>query len=117
MVAFKTWRDAYIFIRDYSNFSCLNCKYGGANIDTTQEHPDSTYVYLFCKNAIAMVRLDFITVCNEWTNNQDKTLKDYPEDTPLYNLPEDVMEILEKEDDHITIEYVESLIKKNGEEA
>lgn len=63
---FKSWRDYYLFIREYVKFSCLNCRYCGDKLDVDEEHTDGDYARHFCTFNIAMVRFDFQTLCTEW---------------------------------------------------
>ena len=74
---FKSWRDYYIFLRDYVKFSCLNCKYTGKLLDTDEEHTDGEYARHFCTYNIAIVRFDFQTLCSNWIN--EDTYEELPE--------------------------------------
>ena len=114
IVKFKSWRDAYLFLLNHANFSCLNCKYGGHNLDLSVDHTDSEYVHLFCKDAIAMVRLDYSFVCSKWVHeDNDKTALDTV-DCYSWDLPDEVIEIIEKNDKKWGIDELEELIHEYG---
>lgn len=70
MVRFKSWRDAYLFMKNYGNFTCLNCKSSSHNLDMDVEHKDSEYAMLFCSKTVSMVRLDFQFCCAEWEHKE-----------------------------------------------
>ena len=113
MVQFASWRDAYLFLRDYANFSCLNCKYSNHNLDVNEEHTDHEYVTVFCKDAMAMVRMDFQFVCGRWVHQDNgKTVEDI-KDCFSWNLPQEVIDIIENESDgkYWSIEDIEGVIK------
>lgn len=96
MVQFKSWRDFYIFLKDYARCSCLNCEYGGDRIDLNEEHNNVTYRNVFCTRTISMVNLELMTVCAEYIHQESKkTLKDF-EDESWWTLPDDVIDEIEK---------------------
>ena len=95
MVEFKTWKDAYVFLKKYGNFTCLNCEHSSHNIDTDAKHTDSEYVHLFCKEWVSMVRLDFQFVCSRWKHQDDgSALKDYV-DCDMWNLSDEVLDVID----------------------
>lgn len=109
MVQFKTWRDYYIFIKDYCNFSCLNCYYGGVNVDLSKDHTDSEYAYLFCRESINMVRLDMMSLCGKWRHEDTgKSLEEYG-DTPIFNLTDEQINTLNNRIEKWTISEVKEL--------
>ena len=109
MVQFKSWRDAYIFLKDYCTASCLNCFYGGAKVDLNKEHNDADYVYLFCTESISMNRLDWMACCVKWEHQDSrKTLKDM-EDEPLWKLSDNVIDKL-NDGGKRTIEEIKEII-------
>ena len=112
MVQFKSWRDAYIFLMKYGNFTCLNCKHSNHNLDTDLEHTDSEYVHLFCTEWISMVRLDFQFCCSKWKHQDTgKELKDYGEHCYSWNLSDSVIDTIEDEKNgKWSIEEIEELI-------
>ena len=111
MVRFSTWRDAYVFLKDYCNCSCLNCIYCGSNLDLNGEHKDIEYVSIFCRNTIAMVRLDHLILCVEWTGEDGKTLKDYGDST-MYGLNDVVIDKLNESDKKWTIDEIREVINE-----
>lgn len=114
MVEFKSWRDSYLFLKNYGNFTCLNCKHSNHNLDTNVEHTDSEYVHLFCTEWISMVRLDFQFVCSRWKDRENgKGLKDYGEGCDMWNLSDGVLNIIEdKRNGKWSIEEIEELINE-----
>ena len=108
MVAFKSWRDGYLFIKKYATFSCLNCQYSSSNLDMSAEHTDAEYVHLFCSKSLDMVRLDYMFVCSKWEN--DGECIDADED--LWKLDERVVDELERMDQKVSIDDVDRLVKK-----
>ena len=114
MVQFKSWRDAYIFLKKYGNFTCLNCKHSSHNLDTDIEHTDSEYVHLFCTEWISMVRLDFQFVCSKWKHQDTgKELKDLGEHCYSWNLSDSVIDTIEDEKNgKWSIEEIEALINE-----
>lgn len=113
MVMFKSWRDNYIFLRDYGEASCLNCHYGGAEYtDDFESHTDSEYAHLFCRESISIVRLDLMMVCAKWRcNDTGKSLEEIGEDN-FWKLPSQVIDILDKDDKRWTINEVRELINE-----
>lgn len=96
MVEFKSWRDAYLFLKNYGNFTCLNCEHSSHNLDTDSEHTDSEYIHLFCMEWVSMVRLDFQFCCSKWKHEENgKVLEDYGEDCYLWSISEDIIDSLE----------------------
>ena len=112
MVQFKSWRDAYLFLKEYGNFTCLNCRHSNHNLDTAIEHTDSEYVHLFCTEWISMVRLDFQFCCSKWEHKETgKSLDDYGEDCYIWNIPSSVIDAIEDEKNgQWTIQEIEELI-------
>ena len=115
MVNFKTWRDAYIFLKEYCSASCLNCYYNGSKVDLNEEHKDIEYVRVFCLENISMVRLDKgLICCANWEHHESrKTLKDMG-DAPLWKLSDEVIELLDTEE-KVTIDEVKELIENESE--
>ena len=113
MVEFKSWRDYYIFLKDYCNFSCLNCYYSGAGVDLSKEHTDSEYAYLFCMESISMVRLDLMSLCAKWVDEDTgKSLEEYG-DAPLFKLSDDVINKLNETNKKWTIDELRALTNGN----
>lgn len=114
IVKFHSWRDAYLFLLNHANFSCLNCKYGGHNLDLSVDHTDSEYVHLFCTEAIAMVRLDYSFVCSKWVHEDNDKTALGTVDCYSWDLPDEVIEIIEKNDKKWSIDELEELIHEYG---
>ncbi len=112
MVRFKSWRDAYIFLKKYGNFSCLNCKYSNHNLDTDKEHSDSEYVHLFCTDALAMVRLDWSFVCSNWVHEDTGATAEDVKECYSWNLPDEVIDIIENSEKRWSIDEIEELINE-----
>ena len=115
MVEFKTWRDAYIFLKDYCNASCLNCHYNGSKVDLSKENEDIKYVRVFCLENISMVRLDKgLICCAKWEHKESRdTVKDKG-DMPLWNLSDAVLEKLD-DGERRTIEEIKEIIENESE--
>lgn len=113
MVKFKSWKDNYIFLRDFATASCLNCYYGGAIYsDDTETHTDTEYANLFCKESLAMIRLDLMMLCGKWVDEDTgDTLEDVAEED-MWKLSDNVIDILDKDDKRWTVEEVRELINE-----
>lgn len=111
MVMFKTWKDNYIFLRDYANASCLNCAYGGADYkDDSETHSDSEYAHLFCRESICMVRLDLMTLCAKWRHQDTGLVIEDIQEENMWKLPDKVIDALDEDDKRWSIEEVRELI-------
>lgn len=114
VVNFKSWRDAYLFLKNYGNFTCLNCKSSSHNLDVEIEHSDSEYAMLFCSKTISMVRLDFQFCCREWEHEKTgETLKDLLEKGCDYSwdLSDEVIDKIE--DGNLwSFEEIEEVVKE-----
>ena len=107
----ESWRDFYIFLKYYCKFSCLNCFYGGARLDLSEEHSDNEYARLFCTENISMVRLDFQTICSKWQHHTSrKQLKDFVGED-RFDFSDEVADILDNTDKKWTIKEIRSLIE------
>ena len=107
----ESWRDFYIFLKDYCKFSCLNCFYGGARLDLSEEHSDNEYARLFCTENISMIRLDFQTICSKWQHHTSrKQLKDFVGED-RFDFSDEVADILDNTDKKWTIKEIRSLIE------
>lgn len=111
MVRFKTWKDNYIFLRDYCNCSCLNCIYGGTKYtDDSETHSNIDYIHIFCMESLLMMRLDVRFVCAKWRHqNTGKCLEDYNNED-MWNLTDEVIDILDKDYREWSIDEVKELI-------
>lgn len=115
MVMFESWKDNYIFLRDYGNATCLNCHYGGATYtDDSETHTDSEYAHLFCIESISMVRLDLMMVCAKWRHQDTgKSIEDIQEEQ-FWNLPSQVIDRLDEDDKKWTINEIKELINETS---
>lgn len=111
MVEFKTWKDNYIFLRDFGNCTCLNCHYGGTSYtDDTEEHTDSEYAHLFCTESITMVRLDLMMVCANWKHEETGIgIEDIGENN-MWKLTDEEIDILDESDKKWSIEEIRELV-------
>jgi len=66
---FKNWKEAYQYILDNTEKSCLNCKYG---TDGARDIKDNTCrQFIFCTKALLMADLNMNTVCpNDWEERE-----------------------------------------------
>lgn len=106
---FKSWRDFYIFVRDYAKYSCLNCQFCGKNLDVDDESlKDGDYARHFCSYFMAMVRWDIQPfVCVNWKSEDGDPL---PEDDDLFLLDEHILKKLEKGSRKWSIEEIRELL-------
>ena len=96
---FKTWRDFYLFVREYAKYSCCNCKHSSAGTVDVDDpsNKDTAYARHFCSHFVAMVRWDLSpVVCKHWESKDGDKL---PKDDNLLTLSEDVLKILEEDED------------------
>ena len=115
MVEFKTWKDAYIFLKDYCNASCLNCFYNGSKVDLSEEHEDIEYVRVFCRENISMVRLDKgLICCAKWEHKESRKTIEEMGDAPLWNLSEKVLEMLDNGGKR-TIDEIKEIVANESE--
>ena len=114
MVQFKSWRDAYLFLKKYGNFTCLNCRYSKHNLDTTVEHTDMEYTHHFCIKTVSMVSFEYMFVCSEWEHQDTgEHLMDYGEHCYSWNLSDKVIETIEDDGNgKWSIEEIEELINE-----
>lgn len=111
MVMFKTWKDNYIFLRDYASASCLNCAYGGTQYtDDSETHTDTEYAHLFCRESICMVRLDLMTLCAKWRHQDTGLVIEDIEEENMWKLSDKVIDALDEDDKRWSIEEVRELI-------
>ena len=115
MVQFATWRDSYLFLKEFGSFTCLQCSGCNHNLDTSVEHTDGEYARFFCTKTIAMVRLDFMFTCPEWENTDGETIGESDMDKCIFNLPVEVIEKLDVDGKKWTIEEVRELVNEHEE--
>ena len=114
MTKFKSWRDFYIFLKDYCKFSCLNCYYGGARIDLSEYHEDGEYARLFCTENISMVRLDFQTICTKWEHEKTrKPLEEFYDKESMFDFSDEIVEILSDDSKKWSIEEIRELLEND----
>ena len=110
MVKFKSWRDSYLFLKEYGSFTCLQCKNCNHNLDTSKEHSDFEYSHFFCTEQIAIVDFSFQFTCMEWENEDGETINESNKDECIFNLPVEVIEQLESKNKKWTIEEIRGLV-------
>ena len=112
---FKSWRDYYLFIKNYAVCSCCNCKHTNTdNIDVNDEsNTDATYARHFCVYHMAMIRWDLQGfVCPYWESVDGDRIQ---MDSKVFLLHQDVWDFLEGNENHKwTIEEITRL--QNGKE-
>lgn len=81
-------------------------------MNTDKEHRDSEYVHIFCQDALAMVRLDWSFVCKNWIHEDTGATAEDMGDCTMWNLPDEVIEIIENSCDRWSIEEIEELINE-----
>ena len=111
MVSFKSWKDFYRFLQKYHNFSCLQCQHYKNDIDLDAENTDFRYAHFFCPKTVSIVDFRFQVACPEWTDKKGKQLKDYADDTPVYNFEERFVDELDSMDD-VTIEDIDRMVEQ-----
>lgn len=106
---FKSWRDYYLFIKEFAKYSCINCKHSSADIiDTSVEHSDGDYARHFCAYHMAMVRWDLQGfLCSHWSSIDDESL---PNDDVLFTIDEHILKKLEKGNRKWSIEEIKELL-------
>lgn len=114
MVQFKSWRDAYLFLKKYGNFTCLNCRYSKHNLDTNVEHTDMEYTHHFCIKTVSMVSFEYMFVCREWEHQDNgKHLEDYGEHCYSWDLSENVIDTIEDDrNGKWSFEEIEELVNE-----
>ncbi len=118
VVNFKSWRDCYLFLKNYGNFTCLNCKGSSHNLDTDIEHTDSEYARFFCSKTVAMVRLDFQFVCSQWEHKDtNESLKDLADKgcEETWNISDRALEILDQGDRKWSFEEIKELVENESD--
>ena len=110
MVSFKSWRDFYLFLQKYHNFSCLQCKHYNRDLDTDKQHSDFEYSHFFCPQTVSIIDFAFQVCCPKWTDTTGKSLKDY-EESPVYNFSDEIIEKLDLMD-KVSIEEIDEIINK-----
>ena len=106
---FKTWRDSYLFLKEYGSFTCLQCRGSHHNLDLNTEHTDLEYGRFFCSKTVSMVRLDFQFTCHYWEDENGETIQGH-EDDCIFNIPSDLIDKLEVKGKKWTFEEVKELI-------
>ena len=116
MVQFASWKDSYLFLKEFGSFTCLQCSGCNHNLDTSVEHTDGEYARFFCIETISMVRLDYMFTCSYWKGKDGKTIDESDMDKCIFNLSADVLEKLDVEDKKWTIEEIRQLVEDNDNE-
>ena len=116
MVQFKSWRDAYLYMKEYGNFTCLNCQYGRANLDTGDGHSDTHYARMFCREWVAMVHLEKQFVCEKWKHRRTGETLNGNLDCDMWNIPEEVAEIIDEDGTKWSFEEIRGLVDEKSKE-
>ena len=62
---FENWKEAYQYILDNTDKSCLNCRFGTNGKKDIEN--DTCSPFVFCTKTIQMANLNFGVVCpNDW---------------------------------------------------
>ena len=115
IVEFKTWRDSYLFLKEYGSFTCLQCTGCNHNLDTSVEHSDFEYSHFFCTKQVAIVDFYFQFTCREWENENGDKITDDDMDKCMFNIPLEVIDKLEGK--RWTFEEIKELIDEYKETA
>ena len=111
MTNFKSWKDMYLFLDRYYNFTCLQCKHYTKDLDDNKTYSDSDYARFFCPHQIAMVRLDFQLLCNEWESKDGIKLSEIDRNTAQpYKFTDEMADKID-ELNQATIEEIEEIIE------
>lgn len=107
---FKSWRDYYLFVKEFAKYSCLNCEYGGDD-EVGDDESDVVYSNHFCKYWVAMVRWDLQGfICQHWKSDIDgKGLPD-DKDEEMFTLNEHIFKKLQKGNRKWSIEEIKELL-------
>lgn len=112
MVQFKSWKDKYLFLQKYYNYTCLQCKHYHKDLNDEEEYKDSEYARFFCPHMIAMVRLDFQLCCHEWEDKEGNPIPS-EEDVKVFNFSDKIADILDAQENPVSIEDIETIIQEN----
>lgn len=104
MVGFKEWSDYNKFMQSYAVACCQNCV-GWSNNDMN----DGQFI---CMRTVSPVRLNMLSVCVEWQNDDGKTLDDVDREFP-FKFSEDVWNVLIKIEEDLTFEELKEIIDNN----
>ena len=102
MVGFKEWSDYNKFMQEYAVACCQNCV-GWSNNDMD----DGQFI---CMRTVSPVRLDTLSVCVEWQNDDGKTLDDVDRDFP-FKFSEDVWNKLMEIEEDLSFEELKEIIE------
>ena len=113
---FESWKDLYLFLLKYHNFSCLQCKYySKKDFNPHDEHNRWEYARFFCPRLATVIHFSVQETCFEWTDEDGKKLDDYGE-TPVYRFSEEVIEKLSKIEGKVSIEEIDKIVAEEVDE-
>lgn len=116
MVRFKSWRDSYLFLKEYGSFTCLQCVGCNHNLDMSKEHSDYEYSHFFCTKQVAMVDFYFQFSCRKWENENGDTISDEDMDKCIFNIPLEVIDaITDDKNGEWSFEEIKELINEYEE--
>ena len=105
---FKSWKDKYLFLKEYANASCFNCKYCGELKDSND---DRDYVRTFCTKHISIVEFQFQVLCGEWEHEDThEKLNEFEEDTPFFKINDGLLNKLDKYEKELNFEEIQKII-------
>ena len=105
---FKSWKDYYLFVKEFVKYSCLNCRYGTSNGVEPISSKDIAFASHFCTYYVAMVRWDLQGfICQNWESYDGETL---PDDDELFTIDEHILKKLEKGNKKWSIEEIRELL-------
>lgn len=102
MVGFKEWKDFNKFMQEYAKCCCQNCT-GWMDNDMN----DSQFI---CMRTVSPVRLDLMSVCVEWQNDDGKTLDDVDREFP-FKFSEKTWDKLTEIKEDLTFEEIVEIIE------
>lgn len=111
MVSFKSWKDMYLFLKKYHNFSCLQCKYYHSDLSDEEMYTDSEYARFFCPYHLSMVRLDFQQSCPNWTSKDGVKLTDMDQDLPVFKFNNRVLDTLD-DMQYVSINDIDKIVEE-----
>ena len=110
---FKSWKDQYLFTKEYATASCISCFYGG---EIEESDDDGMYKRKFCMRHIAMIEFAFQFICAEWEDKD--TRKDlnqsFDEDTGLFKISDELLHKLDDDSIEWTFEEIKERIETDN---
>lgn len=112
MVSFKTWKDNYLFIEEYCNYSCLNCYHNQTN-RINEGSEDKAYAQILCDITLTFKRLDDeYPVCTDWVSKDGVTSFSQYIDESIWNLDDDAVDKIESLSGRISFDDVKKIVEE-----